>query len=197
MERILYLGESALFNWEALMIRENAISHYYKEFSENREVIVLPNYRISDKKLLYFFMVLFDKIGSVIKSSYDLSCLNNLGLIDMESLSWSIQISKSGTKEQKPNLLFSPEKVNYYENVAKDLMNKNKDSIIRFLEIESNHYLASRLDQNDHVFIDHFDTLAAYKFFSYWVQEPDIIEVGELYTPTVIKSIRTSISRGL
>lgn len=197
MERILFLGESALFDWETLMIRERAINNFHEDFSENRKVITLPNYRVGDKKLLYFFMVLFDKIGSVNKSSYDLTTLNDFGLIDTDSLSWSIAVDEKGIKRVKSTTIFLSEKVHYYEDIAKDFMSINKKRIIKFLEKESQLNMASRLDKNSYVYIDHFDSLAAEKFFDYWIQEPIIVDVGELYTPTVIKGMRESISRGL
>lgn len=197
MERVLFLGEAALFNWETLMIREKIISSYNMEFAKNRQIINQPQIRVQDKKLLYFFMVLFDKFSSVTRSSFDLTTLNNLGLIDMDRLSWSFQTNEFGIKSIKSDNLFPQYKVKYYENIAKDLMHINKERIIRFLAKDSQRDLESRVDRDDYMYIDHFNITEAEKFYNHWVQEPDIIEVGELYTPTAIKCMRNSISRGL
>lgn len=197
MERILFLGEAALFNWETLMMREKIIKSFNMNFFTNRQAITLPNNKVYDKKLLYFFMVLFDKFSSVTKSAYDLTTLNNLGLIDMDGLSWEFHTDRLGIQSVKTDLLFTEDIRRYYEAIAKDLMYINKNRIIKFLDKDSRRGLKSRLDKDDYVYIDHFNIAEAKMFYNHWVQEPDNIEVGELYTPTAIKLLRESISRGL
>lgn len=75
----IILGENELEDFENLLLREKFIDFVYNDSSQAR----IP--RIENKKKLLISLMLFEKFDATNLSSYDLSRLIDLGIVDSES----------------------------------------------------------------------------------------------------------------
>lgn len=78
----LRLGYSALNDWEALMIKEEMITGYAKDFYERDMTYTSKHTRVNNKKFLLFALMFFDRIDASHLSMFDMEKLVELNVVD-------------------------------------------------------------------------------------------------------------------